>query len=214
MKTITSRELDAICKNGEAIDSKGGYPAVVLHPDGTVTKFWARKKGLFSSSTLRPYSNRFVRNAAELAKRGIVVPEITDHAKLEKSHVRIVTYRGLPGESIRELIRREAASIDLPGLCRYIGTLHEKGIWFGGMHLGNIIRTPGGYGLIDFTDVKFFNRPLTAGQRAENLRTPLRYPEDTEGLKRAGLPGLVDTYLEAVPLDDAAKDLIRKALPG
>lgn len=209
MKTITSTELDAICKNGQPIDSKGGYPAVVLHPDGTITKLWARKKGLFSSSTLSPYSTRFVKNANELAKRGITVPEITNHAKVEKSHVRLVTYRALPGTSIRELIQSAPQEIKLTELCRYIDTLHQKGILFGGMHLGNIIQMPDGYGLIDFTDVKFFNRPLSIQQRATNLRTPLRYHKDIEGL-----PEFLETYLTVANLSSDERQQIRSNLTG
>jgi len=195
METITQDQIDTLCKNGRAIDSKGGYPAVVLHPDGTITKLWARKKGIFSSSTLRPYSQRFVSNANRLASLGITVPEIIKHARLEDSHVRLVTYQGLPGTSIRELLEKEPQRIDMTALCQYIVSLHEKGILFGGMHLGNILQMDQGFGLIDFTDVRFFSKPLSPKQRASNLRTPLRYDEDISRIKAAGLPGLVETYL-------------------
>jgi hypothetical protein len=204
MKTISQQELEALCQNGKAIDSKGGYPAVVLHPDGTVTKFWARKKGFFSSSTISPYSTRFIKNAAELTRRGVIAPEIISHAKLEHSHVRIVTYRSLPGESIRELLKENPTHVDIPRLAEYIFQLHEKGISFGGMHLGNIIQRPNdqGYGLIDFTDVKFYSKPVSLLRRAANLATPLRYQDDVKRITESGLPSLQQCYLDLLKLDE------------
>lgn len=207
VNTITSQELKALCEDGRAIEDKAGYPAVVLHGDGTISKFWARKKKLISSATLRPYSNRFIKNAEELNRRGVVTPEIISHIAVEKSHVRIVRYRSLPGHSIRELLEEDPKQIDIKGLCRYIYELHEKGILFKGMHLGNIIQKPNqkGYGLIDFTDVKFYSRAVPVLRRAANLATPLRYREDINRIKSAGLPGLLETYLKLLSLSSAEK---------
>jgi len=198
MKSITQAELDALCQNGRAIDNKGGYPAVVIHPDDTVTKIWARKKGFFSTNTISPYHKRFVNNAKELNRRGIVVPEILNQAKLELSHVRIVTYRSLPGKSIRELLEEDPTQVDIPSLAKYIYQLHDKGILFGGMHLGNIIQLPDDhcYGLIDFTDVHFQSKALSIKQRASNLSVPLRYPKDIARIQKAGHPDLQTCYLQ------------------
>ena len=212
MKTITKVELDTLCRNGKAIDEKSGYPAVVLHPNGTITKFWARKKSLFSSATFRPYSARFVKNAALLKARGVVVPEIVDHLKLENSHVRLVSYLGLSGISIRELIHSAPQQIDLPSLCGYMHSLHNKGILFEGMHLGNIIQMTDGYGLIDFTDVRFFKSSLSPRQRAINLRTPIRYQEDIDALAKANQPDFIETYLKVADLNEVSAQEIRNYL--
>lgn len=203
MNTISQQELETLCLNGEAIDNKGGYPAVVLHPDDSITKLWARKKKRFSSTTLRPYSNRFVKNAAELRRRGITVPDILKHARVENSHIRVVTYRSLPGKSIRELLENQPDAVNIPELCQYIEELHQRGILFRGMHLGNIIQRPlgKGYGLIDFTDVKFYAKPLPLRRRAANLATPLRYKEDIDRSKAAGHPCLQDTYISLLKLN-------------
>ena len=205
--TITPEELNFLCQHGEAIDNKGGYPAVVIHPDDTITKLWARKRKLLSSATLCPYSNRFVRNAEELKRQGIAVPEILSHATVKNSHVRIVTYRPLPGQSIRELLSENPESVNIPELCEYIYQLHQKGILFRSMHLGNIIQGPGAnnYGLIDFTDVKFYSRPAPLLRRAANLATPLRYTQDIDHIKEAGLPSLQKSYLNILQLSKTKK---------
>lgn len=200
MRTITRNELDALCSNGQAIDSKNGYPAVVIHNDGTVTKIWARKKNLFSSTTLIPYSSRFIKNAAKLKKRGIITPTVIDHAKLEKSHIEIVRYTSLTGDSIRTLLHSTPQKIDLLQLCSYINSLHQKGIFFGGIHLGNIIQLSNGYGLIDFTDVSFSSRPLLPKKRAANLMITLRYKKDILALEQTGHPDLLQTYLKVSAL--------------
>ncbi len=207
VNTITSQELKALCEDGRAIEDKAGHPAVVLHPDGTVSKFWARKKKLISSATLRPYSNRFINNARELHQRGIVTPEIISHTAVEKSHIRIVRYQSLPGHSIRELLEKDPQQVDIEKLCQYIYDLHHKGILFRGMHLGNIIQLQDqkGYGLIDFTDVKFYSKAVPMIRRAANLATPLRYREDINRIENAGLPGLLETYLKLLSLSRAEK---------
>jgi RIO-like serine/threonine protein kinase len=49
----------------------------------------------------------------------------------------------------------------LPELAAYILKLHQLGIYFRSLHLGNVLRTPdGGYGLIDFLDIRFKRAPL------------------------------------------------------
>ncbi len=213
MKKISRQELDALCLNGKSIDSQGGYPCVVLHPDGTITKIWAVKKRLLSSNTLSPYSKRFVNNAAKLKKRGVIVPEIISHASVRGTHIKTVTYRSLPGESIREILKHSPELVHVPSLCRYIHSLHEKGIFFRSIHLGNIIRLPGGeYGLIDFTDVTFTRHPVSLVRRAANLAFPLRYREDVERMEAAGLPDLVETYLGILRPTPEQKELFLQTL--
>lgn len=206
MNTITQSELDALCASGQAIDSKGGYPAVVLHPDGSVTKIWARKKKWLSTSKLYPYAKRFIKNAQQLSARGITVPAIQKYAKLKGSHVRIVTYQGIEGESIRELLAKNPQQIDMKSLCQYILHLHEKGILFRGMHFGNIVQLDeGGYGLIDFTDVCFFRKPVPLLRRAANIAFPIRYRQDAKAIKKAGLPRFRKTYMSLLNLEKQNK---------
>jgi hypothetical protein len=212
MNTITLGELEALCQDGQAIDNKGGYPAVVLHTDGTISKLWARKKKLISSATLRPYSNRFIKNAKELSRRGVITPEIISHTVVQKSHIRIVRYQTLLGQSIRELLEKDPQEVDIKNLCQYIYQLHQKGILFKGMHLGNIIQQPNqkGFGLIDFTDVKFYSKPIPMLRRAANLATPLRYKEDIDHLAMAGLPDLLKSYLKLLPLSKTEEQNFRR----
>ena len=56
------------------------------------------------------------------------------------------------------------------------------------MHFGNIIRLSDdqGYGLIDFTDVRFSSKPLNAKQRSQNLAVSMRYERDVAKAREGG----------------------------
>ena len=168
---ITKDDYAKILESGEAGPVKHGYPAVIMHPDHTITKLWAKKSGIFSSSRWRLYSARFIANAGKLASHGVNVPKIISHQRIAGSHVHLVRYTGLEGTSIRELLETDPSAVDIPSLARYIHGLHEKGIFFRAIHLGNIIQmSDDEFGLIDFTDVKFSNKPLPFTRRAANIR--------------------------------------------
>ncbi|MEJ6718719.1 MAG: hypothetical protein ACJA16_005048 [Akkermansiaceae bacterium] len=93
---------------GRQLEPKYGYPSVILLPDDTVVKIWAKKPGFFSSGRWSPYSSRFVKHALALKSLGFSVPELLTHGSLAETQVRIVHYRSLPGESVRSILHRDA----------------------------------------------------------------------------------------------------------
>lgn len=206
MKTITPSEFQQICASGRPDDEKFGYPSMVYHPDDTITKIWANPVKLFSSAIIKPYAKRFVDNAALLKSHGIPTPEILDHFKIKNTHVHIVQYQTLPGHSIRELLETAPGKLDIPSLANFILTLHQQGIEFRTIHLGNVIQMPDNtYGLIDFCDITTRNKPLTPARRAVNLATPLKYANDMALIKKSGLPDLKESYLKAWSPDPSAE---------
>lgn len=211
MKIISKQQLGDLCSDGTWIDSIGKYPSIVIHPDGTITKLWKRKNRLFSSDRFRTYAQRFVDNAAILASKNIKVPDILDHALVEGERISIVRYRALPGNSIRDLLKTAPERVDIPALSRYILMLHDNGIYFHSIHLGNIILLPdsSSYGLIDITDVRYYKRPVPLRRRAVNLAMPMRYIEDTNRMEAAQLPNLVDCYLSLLDTNIGSKDRFR-----
>lgn len=193
--TISKNTYQKWLETGEQIDTKNGYPAVILLPDDTVVKVWAKKPKLLSSNRWNPYSNRFVKHAKALKALKIPVPEILEHGKLEGTHVRLVRYRSVPGRSVRSILHQHPDQLDIPSLAYFYKTLHDLGINFKGGHLGNIIQIgPGEYGLIDFTSLSIFPRPLNERERKKNLARPLSYEKDREALNAAGHPDLMKTY--------------------
>tara|TARA_R110001592_G_scaffold363352_2_gene684792 strand:- start:58669 stop:58977 length:309 start_codon:yes stop_codon:yes gene_type:complete len=66
-------------------------------------------------------------------------------------------------------------------LGKFIRDLHEKGIYFRSLHLGNIVLTPENqFGLIDISDMKFYRKPLSKNRRLRNFKHCSRYLEDNE----------------------------------
>jgi len=61
--------------------------------------------------------------------------------------------------------------------------LHERGVYFRSLHLGNVVRTPDGrLGLIDISDVRVHRRPLGRLLRARNLRRMQRMAAERDWL--------------------------------
>jgi uncharacterized protein (UPF0261 family) len=110
MKIITHQELETLCQHGQAIDNKAGYPAVVLHPDGTITKIWARKKKLISSATL---------DTEERAQTGI---EMLNRLVESNGPVHVI----LPNKGIEEWDREGEPAHDPEGLAAYLEAMRNN----------------------------------------------------------------------------------------
>lgn len=147
--------------------------------DGDYLKLFRRKR-LISSAAWYPYAQRFADNAAELRQRGIPCPELTGVFRIADFSRDAVRYIPLAGQTLRQVIGAEAAPPDLPEkLGRFVARLHESGIYFRSLHLGNIVLTPSGaLGLIDLADLRAQNRALDNNQRKRNLLRLHRDPPD------------------------------------
>lgn len=177
--------FDRLLADAEILEDKLGQPAVLEHADqeGTalVTKIW-RARGPFSSDRLIPYSSRFVRAARRLRDLGVPAPRVRFHGRVAGREVRFVTYERLPGRPLRAL----GDQIDLTTLAGFVLRLHDLGVYFRGLHLGNLIETDEGVlGIIDVADTRFQRRPLSRRQRVRSLGIlcshPLDYPYMQEG---------------------------------
>ncbi|MDR1889536.1 MAG: lipopolysaccharide kinase InaA family protein [Zoogloeaceae bacterium] len=156
--------------------------------DGTIFKLFRRKR-LFSSALFHPYACCFVDNIRELKARNIKCPEVIAAYRIADIARDAVHYRPLAGETLRRIIA--AQTPDAPHahtelaqqLGRFVARLHEDGIYFRSLHLGNVVLTPEGEpGLIDIADLRFCRPPLRASLRQRNFRHLLRPPGDRDWL--------------------------------
>ena len=68
--------------------------------------------------------------------------------------------------------------------------LHDEGIYFRSLHLGNVVLTPQGeLGLIDIADVRLHRGPLTRFWRKRNLRRMDGIASERDWLDRARILG-------------------------
>lgn len=169
--------LNQMIEGAKILEADSYGAKVYLLQDGNILKLFRRKR-LFSSALLRPYSRRFINNVLELEKRGVPTLKVLAFYRLEKPGMTAVLYRPLPGETLRQIAEKNGFdwTENLPRLVELIRHLHAKGIYFRSLHLGNIVVTPQNeWGLIDVADMRFFKGPLPKAMVQRNLQHFVRY---------------------------------------
>jgi hypothetical protein len=164
----------ALRDDAEVVEKDGHGEKVLRRTDGTYLKLFRRKR-FFSSAALVPYATRFERNTSALTARDIPCPEVIGVFRVEEIDRDVVHYHPLPGVTLREKQRRglsdqEATDLRLK-FNHLVRRLHDAGIYFRSLHLGNVVLTPEGrLGLIDISDLRVHRRPLSRFWRERNLQ--------------------------------------------
>lgn len=192
MKKLTKQDYQILREGATVIEADPFGEKVLLLSDGTYLKLF-RARHLFSLARIYPYSKRFVRNVQKLADKGVPTVTVIDLFRIPCVHRTAVHYYPLTGKTLKKL----AGNIDfilINKLGRFIRGLHEKGVHFRSLHMGNIVVTPENrLGLIDVADMKIYQKPLDKELRLRNFQHTARYPEDMAALMRF-LPGFVQGY--------------------
>ncbi len=179
MKKLSKQGYLTLREGAKVIEADGHGDKVLLLADGTYLKLF-RLKRLFSTALFSPYSKRFAKNAIKLAKLGVPTVTTIETYRIPSIRRTAVHYSPLTGTTLRRL----SGGIDMmlaDKLGKFIRELHDKGIYFRSLHLGNIVLTPENrLGLIDISDMKICKRPLTEIQRTRNFQHCSRCPEDNE----------------------------------
>ncbi len=152
-------------------DSKG--PKVVKLANGDLLKiFRSRRHNLLVR--LNPDAEQFYNKARRLRKLGISTPQVSDYFWLDPAlGISACLYQPLPGTSLDAIYLRDRDAFNalLPELAAYIFSLHQRGIYFRSLHLGNILRTPEQqFGLIDFLDTRFKSKALSGSMVRRNFQ--------------------------------------------
>lgn len=195
MRIVSANELQQWLTLGRVIEQDGRGPKVVALDDGQLLKIF-RPRRRFWLVRLRPQAKRFAENAERLNNLGIRAPRVSDIGWLERTTATsFCLYSPLAGQSLDRLFQQERQQfLDLlPQLARFIRELHTKGVYFRSLHLGNILLLPkGGFGLIDFLDLRIKRRPLSRTLVRRNLQHLRSY------LKRSGIEDFPWTELQSL----------------
>lgn len=184
VKRITAEEYQRLRAGAEVLEADSFGDKVLRLADGTILKLFRRKR-LLSSAAWYPYARRFADNAVAIRRRGIAVPEIIDIMRIPSLARDAVHYQPLPGVSLRQLLR---AGMDVDtrqklrtAFTRFVIELHDKGVYFRSLHLGNVLHLPdGSFGLIDIADARLRPWRLSRHLRRRNLRLLLAAAGESE----------------------------------
>ena len=173
-------------EGAEVLESDGHGEKVLRLADGSYLKLFRRKR-LLSSAAWYPYAQRFADNALALSHLGIRVPEVIAVMRVASIGRDAVHYRPLAGVSLRALARGGLADAAKTMLKEefnaFVVSLHDKGIYFRSLHLGNVILAPDGrMGLIDFSDLRIYRKPLGRWMRLRNIRRLQRMADESDWL--------------------------------
>jgi len=183
MKKLSKDDYAALREGATVIEADHFGDKVLLLADGTYLKLF-RVKRLFSAARFYPYSKRFVKNVGKLIEKGIPTVTVLELYKVPSIHRTAVHYYPLTGKTLRKL----SHGIDLiiaSKLGKFFRELHDKGIYFRSLHLGNIVVTQENrLGLIDVADMKIYRGSLSEELRLRNFQHIARYKEDSSQLQR------------------------------
>lgn len=168
--------------DAEVVEADGHGEKVLRLADGSYLKVFRRKR-LLSSAAWYPYARRFADNAEALARLGISCPHVIHVHRFPIIRRDVVHYHPLPGLTLRQIIQGARPEIDMHTLLgqlgRFVAALHDAGVFFRSIHLGNIVLGDDGrLGLIDIADMQIGRRPLPRFKRKRNFAHLLRYRED------------------------------------
>ena len=213
VEKITTRELrEYVASNETLIVDALDRPAMMASRQGEMIKLFFPKRR-FSSTLLFPKALRFAKNGLRLKPLGIAAPYPKRIISCPERKTHIVVYDRLPGEDLRQLV---LAGNDegLDKLPHYLARLHELGVYFRGIHLGNILWSSAGrFGLIDIAGMNFKSAALGFRHRVKNLAHLLNTRNDYEIFDHFGRDCFLDQYglaarLESCKLADLKKNLL------
>lgn len=212
MRPISSDQYQQLRSGAKVIEADSHGDKVLLLADGSILKLFRRKR-LLTSALLWPYARRFASNARKLTQLGIPTPEVLALYRLREPARHLVHYRPLPGVTLRQM---RCEGLPCPArlfdqLGAFVARLHQKGVYFRSIHLGNIVLTPDQrLGLIDLADLKTRDRPLGSALRLRNFRHMLRDAEDREWLLGQAQGSFLNGYL--AESDQLSVEQIRRHL--
>lgn len=193
MERLERAVYESLRAGAQVLEADQYGDKVLRLTDGTFMKLF-RRKSWISKSLFNPPAKRFARNALELQVREIQCPTVINLFYIADPYRSVVHYEPLEGTTLRDTLRAEGGAwqaAHIGRLARFLNRIHDSGVYFRSLHLGNIVLTPNGeLGLIDISDMNCGSRPLSPALRERNMKHLFRYeaewpPEAREQLLRS-----------------------------
>lgn len=195
---LSDAQLSCWLNEGEVLEQDCFGIKVVRIADGSVFKIFRVKRN-FSSARVFSYARSFCRNEKRLHQLGIPTIQIKQLFHLSDGNKSAVLYSPLVGMTVRELFTRgELTAAHAQTLGGFIAHLHDLGIYFRGLHSGNIVLTPQGqWGLIDISEMTIFPWRLERRRRKRNFARYWRNAAEASSFGFENIKVLITAYCEA-----------------
>jgi len=198
MKRIGREEYETLVVGSEVLEEDANGLKVVILTDGSFLKLF-RIKGIFSSTWFRPHATRFSNNVTQLKTLRIPVPKVMETFRIGHLKMNAVQYEPLKGQTLRDLCAQEGRNSEklVKLVAEFVASLHEKGVYFHSLHLGNILMLEDGtLGLIDVSDMRIYASSLDEDKRIRNFAHLIRYKQDRTHLEAFGRDYFLQSYSE------------------
>lgn len=198
-RTLSRGQLNELLQTARIIEEDGHGVKVAELADGNYLKLFRRKR-MISSALWSPPSRRFADNAKQLQSLGVTAPLIDCFVQIPAAKLVGIIYKPLPGDTLRNRWRslsHEEREEEIRQFGVFLGQLHQLGIYFRSLHLGNVLMQPNGrLALIDVADMTIAQHTLSHWKRRRNLTHMLRYREDSHWLTVQHLTALTSGYAD------------------
>lgn len=216
VQKLSLEGLEQLSREARIIEEDGLGPKVLRLTDGSFLKLFRRRRW-YTSGSFNPYSERFAVNSEQLRQMGIPTPQILNLYRLDDGSG-AVHYTPLAGHTLRQVLQSITAPAVRQALVerfgKFMAQLHEKGVYFRSLHLGNVlVLEDGEFGLIDLADLRIYPTPLSLSLRQRNLRHMQRYTVDKRWLFEDHLDALLQGYAMTAS-KSAVENLHRQVLAG
>ena len=186
MEILTEQAFEEICRQAKVLVMSKDLPKVLETPEGKMIKLFINRKKIISKNLFWPSAKRFVRNARRLAEKDIPSIHIEKIAYCPSLKRYVVIYPKIQGQEVRRLaLQGENESLLI--IAQYIAVLHDKGIFFRAIHLGNIILNDTTVSIMDMVDLKIVKKSLGVSYRVRNIFHILKNKVDFESYKKFGV---------------------------
>jgi hypothetical protein len=211
IKTLNAAEYASLVADGKPIKEMREGVKVWRLPDGRMVKLF-RPRRLLSRTRLFPGNQRFARNAEKLTALGFETVVVQQLFYNQQNGCLGVVYPELPGRTLEQSFTESSAPRLTEALARLLVNLHQQGVLFRSLHLGNIVLlNSGSLALIDIEEVRFSSRSLGVWSRVRNFHHLLRRQIDRQLLTEAGFDRLADYYRQHCGLSAGSKHrLVRR----
>lgn len=199
MLQISEPQFRLLTQNAKLLSGSKDKPKVLETQDNLIIKLFHPRK-LFTSAKFYSHARRFKKNSERLLKAGIHSVAVQNILRCPSQNADIAVYEKVKGDAVREQVDKGNNDI-LHRLPHYLAELHQKGVFFRGIHLGNLIIQPNdSFCIIDHVGLKVKSRPLNLWQRARNLRHLLLDRNDHHIFKTFGYQHFITQYLQSLQL--------------